>query len=800
MDATVQELRQAVRALRHDPGFALTALLTIALGVGVPTAMFGVVNAVVLRPLPFPEAGRLVRIWSAHPQRGLPFFSVSAPDLLDWSKQARSFEALGAFERPLPLAWTGADQPEQLLVSRVTPQVFDVLGVAARTGRAFEGSDGPSVVVLGHALWQRRFGGDPAVLGRSLTLDGQVYTVTGVMPPRFALPGSAAEAWIPLDLPAGEDRSRRTLRVLARVREGTSLDAARAELEAVASALQARHPASNAGWSVSVRTLQDVIVGPELRQALLMLLGVVGFVLLIASANVANLVIVRGSQRQRELAVRAALGAGRARLLAQVLAESALLATVGGAAGLLLAAALLEGLRAAAPAALPRIEDVGIDARVLAFAVLASLAASALFALPGAIQASRGNALAASLHAGRRVIGSGAGRLRGALVGLEVALAVVVSMGSLLLVRSLLRLQAVDTGFAGAGVTVVPLLPGEREHPEGEAVVAFYEAVLERVAALPGVEQASLVSMAPFSGPNSANLVAPEGQALERSEAPDADFRSVAPGYFRALRIPLLRGRDFGREDRAGAPPVAIVNRALAQRLWPDQDPVGRRFRVGDVASGPLVSVVGLAGDARYGDMEAETARAMFYRPHAASGDRAMTLVVRAEHAAAPLAASLRQAIHGVDKLVPVPSVRRLDDIVSEALADRRFNASVFGLFAALALALSAVGVYGVMAHFVTQRRQEIAVRVALGARPGAVAAFVLRRGGAAAAAGMAAGVAGALLLGPLLQGLLYRVGPADPPTLALVSGLFAALIAGAAWGPARRAMRVDPAVVLREG
>ena len=792
-------MRQAIRALRRSPGFTLTAVLTVALGVGVPTAMFTVVDGVVLRPLPYPTPDRLLRVWSSHPRRGLPQFGVSAPDALDWEAQSRSLEAVAAFERARPMTWTGAGEPTQLLVSPVTGGMFGLLGVPARLGQTFGASGDPHAIVISDALWQRSFGGDPAAVGRALALDGEAYTVSGVMPPRFAVPGSNAEAWTPLELRAGDDRSRRYLRVLARVRPSASVEAARAELETVASRLEAAHAATNGGWSVTVQTVHQAMVGSDLRRALFILLAVVALVMLIACANVAHLVLVRAAAREREIAIRSALGAGRGRLAAQLLTESLVIAA-GGALGLLLASGTIDALRAAAPAALPRLDEIQVDLHALAFAGLAALAAAALFGFVPALQSSRVEAMARALREGRGIVGARSARLRSAIVAVEIALAVVVTTGSVLLVRSLIRLQAVDPGFDAAGVVAVPMAAGERAYPDRSAASGFYSAVLDRVRALPGVERAALVSSAPFFGPNTANLVAPEGAALERGQAPDVDIRAVAGPYFETLRIPLRRGRDFDAHDTAAATPVAVVNESMARRLWPGQDPIGRRFRLGDLAAGPWITVVGLAGDALYRSLEAEASRPMVYLPQAATGDRAMTLVVRTTASTAAVAGALRPAIWGVDRGVPLPVVRSLEEIAAAALAPQRFNASLFALFAGLALALSAVGVYGVMAHFVTLRRPEIGVRVALGASPRAIAAFVLRRGGAAAGVGLGAGMAGALALGPLLESLLYGVRPADPFTIAVVAGIFALVTLAASWAPARRAIRIDPVEVLRQG
>jgi predicted permease len=541
--------------------------------------------------------------------------------------------------------------------------------------------------------------------------------------------------------------------------------------------------------------LSEAVVGPRVRQALGLLLAVVALVLVIACANVAHLVLVRGSARERDMAIRASLGASRRRLMAPLVAECALIAAAGGAVGLLVAGWAIGLVRAAGPAELPRIADVRIDLATAAFALAAASLAALLFGLPPAWHAVRASAMARALKEGRITAGSEPARLRGAIVAVEVALAVVVAAGSLLLVRSYARLQSVSPGFEAAGVTIVPLSLPERSYASAQSVRAFYDAVRERAGALPGVSAVSLVSRAPFSGPNSANVVAIEGQPTDRSSAPDVDYRAIAPGYFRVLGIPLRRGRDLRPDDGAD---VAIASEEMARRLWPGQDPIGRRFRLGDLVSGPWITVVGVAGDALYRDLEALERRPMAYLPHAFADDRAMTLVMRA--GSPPTAAMLRDAVAGVDRDVPVSGVLRLDDVLDGALAERRFQGALCAGFASLGALLAVIGVYGVMAHFVVRRRPEIAVRMALGATPLAIAAFVARRGGAAAVVGLGAGVTCAVALSPVLAGQLYGIAPTDPTTIATAVGSIAAAAALAGWAPARRAMRLDPVRVLREG
>jgi predicted permease len=791
----LDDLRQAARSLRRTPGFTLTTVLTVALGVGAATAIFAMLNGVVLQPLPYPAAERLLRVWSSNPARDLPFFSVSAPDALDWAGQAGSLDAFGAFERHESLAWTDAVPAEELLVSRATPGVFEVLGVPPRLGRPFDERDGADVVVLAHELWQRRFGGDPAIVGRKLTLDGRAFTIVAVMPERFTVPGTEAEAWRPLTLQAGGDRSRRSLRVLARMRQDVTTDAAATELALVAGRLAQASPATNAGWTVTVRPLSEAVVGPRVRQALALLLAVVGLVLVIACANVAHLVLVRGSARERELAIRASLGASRRRLMAPLVAECALIASAGGSLGVLVAWWAIGLVRAAGPAELPRIADVRLDLATAAFAVVAASLAALLFGLPPAWHASRASAMTSALKEGRITAGSEPARLRGAIVAVEVALAVIVATGSLLLVRSYVRLRAVSPGFEAAGVTLVPLSLPERTHATAESVRAFYDAVLERARALPGISAASLVSRAPFSGPNSANLVAIEGQPTDRSSAPDVDYRAIVPGYFRVMNIPLRRGRDLRPDD---GPHVAIVSEVMAQRLWPSQEAIGRRFRLGDLEAGPWFTVVGVAGDALYRDLEASERRPMAYLPHAFTGDRAMTLVMRA--GTPPTTAMLRDAIATVDRDLPVPAVVRLADVLASALSQRRFQMTLCAGFASVGALLAVIGVYGVMAYFVVRRRPEIAVRMALGATPLSIAGFVARRGGAPAVAGLGAGVLCAFALGPVLASQLYGISPTDPATFAAAVGWIVAAAALAGWAPARQAMILDPVSVLREG
>lgn len=806
LDAFWQDLRYAWRGLRRAPGFAAMAVATLALGIGATTAIFSVVHSALLEPLPYAAADRLVFL-SDQQDVETP---MSYPEFVDWRAQTGVFTGLAAYFQT-SLVLTGAGEPEVLSGARVSASLPGLLSVAPHVGRAFRADeDAPGadrVILLGHDLWLRRFGADRGVVGRVLTLNGLPYTVVGVLPagPGASLPtdlaaGRRVDYWVPLRLDAERaPRGLHFLTVVGRLRPAVDVERARARLADVAAQLK-RDDAERHG--VQVGPLAARVVG-DARPLLVLLLGAVSLVLLVACANVANLLIARGAGRARELAIRAALGAGRRRVVRQLATESLVLALAGGAAGVLLAFGALAALRAAASdavglAQLPRLAQARVDGRLLAFALLTSLATGALFGLLPALRASR-LALASVLRAGGRgTTGAGArDRTRSALVVAEMTLSFVLLIGAGLLVRSFDRLAAVDKGFDPTQVlTFAVELPSAR-YPEARQQVAFFERVLERVRALPGVRGASVTVSLPLAGGTNGGFVI-AGRPLAPNEGPVAEKRVVGADFFRVLRVPVVLGRAFDGRDVAGAPQVAVVNEAFVRRYFPGENALGRRIEFGWETEGAQ-EIVGVVGDMREQSLHEPAAPTIYVPFGQRRSDPAMAVVVRTAGDPTRLVAAVRAAVRAVDRDQPVAQVRTLDDVVARALAGRRVAASLFGAFAALALLLAAVGLYAVVSYGVAQRVSEIGVRRALGARTWDVVRLVVGQGVGLLALGAAVGGLASLGAGRLLRGQLYGVGATDPLTFAAVAAalLVTALVATVA--PAVRASRVDPLVALRE-
>ena len=805
------DFRRAARAFRRAPGFFLLVVLPLALGIGATTAIFSAVHGVLLRPLPYREPGLLVTVNHYYPSlKGLEA-GVSAPGFRDYRDRTRSFArvAVGAFWQP---NLTGQGEPERLTGAFGSGDYFAALGVQPALGRAFgPDEDAPGraqVVVLSDGFWRRRLGADPRAVGRTLVLNGRTYQVVGVMPPGFADPFvPAAEVWRPLALSAeqlAEGRTNEWLSLVARLRPGVEVGAARAELRTLAEQLKRAYPDSYpADWSLTVASLQDKNTG-RIRPALLVLLGAVGFVLLIAAANVANLLLARGAGRAREVAVRTALGARRAQLARQMLAESVVLAAAAGTLGAGLAAAAVRALAAFAPATLPA-GAIRVDAPVLGFALAVSLGTGLLFGLAPAAQAARGALSGALREGGRGAAGDrGAQLVRRGLVVAEVALALVLLTGAGLLTRSFARLQDVAPGFEPRGVLTFTVALPQAKYPSDTQRVALFDALLPRVAAVRGVRAAGAVSELPFGPGGSTGSFAVEGyQAPPGQPGPWGDFRVATPGYFEALRIPLRRGRLFTAQDAPGARRVAVVDEELAARYWPGQNPIGRRVSLGAPDGQPpaWIEVVGVVGHAKQEGLDADP-RVQLYLPFAQSPTGQLAVAVRAAGGAAGdperLLPLLRAAVREVDRDLPLADVRTLESRVDASVGPRRLSALLLGGFATLALVMACLGLYGVMAYAVAQRTRELGVRLALGAARGNVLGLVLRQGLTLALAGGAVGLAGALALSRLLQSQLYGVRAADPATLAGVVLLLGAVAFVAALVPARRATRVDPAVALR--
>jgi predicted permease len=801
------ELRQDVthswRTFRRSPGFAVVALVTLALGIGANTAIFSVVNGLLLRDLPFGEPDRLVRLWGAHKDSGVDRSQLSAGDFIDLRTRQRSFTTLGAF------AWgggtyIGTGDPVRLAGARVDANVFTVLGVRPYLGRTFAvGDDSAGVnptIVLGFNAWRRVFGGDSAIVGKSVNISGLSRTVIGVLPPTFFFPTMAeAEIFTPLDLtPLLRDVNRirkfHNLGALGRLRPGTTLAQARSELSGIMRQLEQDFPQSNSNMSVATVDLRDAVVG-DARPALLVLLGASLLVLLIACANVAGMLLSRAVSRRQELAVRAALGAGRARLVRQMVTESLVLALCGGAVGLALALGATRALVASAADRLPAASQVTVDVTVLLTALVVTVASGVLFGLVPALAASRGIQLALK-DAGRGASGGvSRHRMRTVLVTGQLALAVMLLVGAGLLVRSLRHLQSRDLGYSiESTLTFEVVLVGDRYDDPG-AQDRFFDALYTRLAALPGVAAVGGSGNIPMRGGAMASL-AIDGRPEPAVKLPEVGYQPVSDDLFRAMGVPLKRGRVFGPQDDTDAPRVVLLSESLVRAFWPDGDPIGARIRLGPNPNDPWMTVVGVVGDVRMG--VADDSRPTAYVSARQDHWGGMTIVMRTTTDPTSLLPAVRREVRAIDPTIPVAEAHSMKQVQSMGLADRRLPMQLMAAFALLALVLAAVGVYGVMAYSVAARTREIGVRVALGAQPRSVFAMVVRQGMGAAAAGLSLGVLGAAALGRVLTTLLYGVKPTDVFTFVGVAGVLLAVVLVACLVPARRAVRVDPLEALR--
>jgi putative ABC transport system permease protein len=815
-----QDLRMdaafALRTLRRSPLFTLVALLTIAIGVGSNTAIFSVVQAVLVRPLPYRHAERVVLLWNSYPQSGLAQAAVSPPEFLDLREQLRAFDAVAAL-RPQPSTIVGdGGEPERLTAYVVTPNLFDLLGASPAVGRGFAAGDGAPgserVIVLGHALWMRRFGGDPAVLGKRVSVAGLTRTVVGVMPPDVRFPDAPlgflrerADLWIPSTWEQGraEERGSQYLAVVARLREGASPAAARADVDAVAGRFRAAFPDRYAppavpGWSIDAVPLRDQMVG-AVRPALLVLAGAVGLVLLIACVNVANLLLARGTNRQREMAVRLALGADRPRLLRQLLTESTILALAGGVLGVALAWAGVRTLVLLEGGDIPRLHETRIDGVALAFSVAVSALTGILVGLVPALQQSRAS-LRGTLAEGSRGAGDGLGRrrLRAALVAAQVAMALVVLVAAGLLGRSFVALQRIDVGFSPEGVLSMQISLPRTKYDSLYKLAAFFEQLQPRLVTAAGAVDASAVYPLPMSGDGWGGSYTVEGEPTGPTQPiPHAEYAVAMPGYFRTMRIPLRSGRDFTAADTRERPAVVIVDETLARRHWPGEDAVGKRINPNG-APGEWATVVGVVGHVRYSAPQ-EPGEPQIYLPYLQHPQATMSPVVRSAAPPAAIAAAARSAVRELDREVPLARVRTAGELVASAVARQRFNTMLLAAFALAALALASVGLYGVMSYLVSQRTREIGIRIALGGRPRDVRRMVMRETMLIALSGLAVGGAASLALSRTLAGLLYGVAPTDGVTYGAIALLLLAVAWLAAYGPARRATRIDPMVALRQ-
>lgn len=800
MDTLIRDIRYGFRSLLKRPGFTVIALIALALGIGANTAIFSLVNAVLLRPLPFAEPDRLVWIWG-NVRNGSSRASVSPPDFLDYRQQNTTFEEFAAsFSMPLPLNLTGSGEPERLTGAAVTGNYFQALGVQPLLGRAFTlenekpGSD--QVAVLSYGLWQKRFGGDRSIVNRTIVLDGRTCLVTGVMPQDFNFPQSA-ELWVPINFEIAQGMKQRGahfMRPIGKLKQGVTLAQAQADIDAIARRLEEQYPDTNQGWNLRLESLRERLVGST-RPTLFILFGAVGFVLLIACANVANLLLVRAAGRQKEIALRTALGAGRFRIVRQMITESVLLALAGGTLGTLLAVWGVELLVKLSEGNIPPTAQVRIDVAVLAFTLLISVFTGVLFGLAPAFRTMNLN-LSESLKEGGRSGGDGGhrNRIRSVLVALESAVSVVLLIGAGLLVRSLIQLQHVSPGFDPQNVLTmrVDLPRGKYSTPEKNG--SFFTEIERRIGSLAGVEDVGLVSELPLSGQRNDVLFIVEGRPpVSSDQAFGADYRRVNQHYFNAMRIPLLRGRNFTEQEVRESAKVVIISDLLARQVFPNEEPIGKRLIV--VIDKQPFEIIGIGGDIRDRALEINPFPAMYLPSYQNGG---MNVVVRTQGDPASLTGAIRKEVHAIDPDQPIAAVRTMNEWMDRSVAGPRYRTALLALFAFVALVLASTGIYGVMSYSVSQRTHEIGVRMALGARRSDVMRLVVRQGMTLVVIGVGLGIVGAIALTRLMSTLLFGVTAKDPFTFVVVGALLMLVAFVACYLPARRATKVDPLVALR--
>jgi putative ABC transport system permease protein len=800
METLIKDFRFAARSLAKRPGFTLIVVLTLALGIGANTAMFSVINAVLLRPLPYRDAERVVTLWQNNSKAGIPRNDVSPANFVDWSEQSNSFEAMAGIE-PFSFSMIGYGEPERFSAWLVTSGFFQVAGTEPELGRTFSAEDyqpgNNRVVVLSHGVWQRRFGGDASVVGRKLTLNGQPAVVVGVMPQEFQLPPDR-EIWAPLVIGERQRQLRGATfwNVVARLKPGTTVAQAQEEMNGIAARLAAQYPDTNGGMGATVVPIFEQLTG-QISSALWALAGAVGFVLLIACVNVANLLLVRGAERQREFAIRRALGAERLRLLRQTLTESLLLVFIGGGTGVLVASWLVKLIPALGAAKIPRVEHVEMDLRVVLFACVVSGLTAVVFGLVPAIQCWRNDIQSSLRESGRN---SGATparhRLRKALVISEVAIAVVLLAGAGLLFRSFVRLIQVDPGFSKENVLALQIFLA-RSYQEPAKIVGFFEQSLEKIKGLPGIEAAAVVTSPPFINLDSdATFIVVGRPAPPPGSEPSAFYIPVSSEYLNALGIPLKRGRFFTEFDGPGSPPVVVINETMARRHFQNEDAIGRRLTV-NFGEPETREVVGVIGDVLHSGLHQEPSAQMFV-PHQQSASSHMTFVMKTTNDPAAQVASVKRAIREVNPNQTFAKTATMEELVSDSLKQRRFNLFLLGIFAAMALLLATIGIYGSISYSTRQRTNEIGVRIALGAQSLDVLRLIVGQGVALALIGVAIGLGAAFLLTRAIKSLLFGVSPTDPLTFVAISLLLLVTALVASLIPARRATKVDPLIALR--
>lgn len=804
MDSLRTDIQYALRSLSKRPTFTLIAVVTLALGIGANTAIFSAINALLLRPLPFPELDRVVAIWDKVPSRGVTRNEVTVANYLDWQSQSQSFDQL-ALHRWWSANLTGIDPPERIQGFLVTANFFDALGMKPIMGRNFSAEENQpgkdAVAIISHSLWQRRFGGDPNIISKTITVNSIVRTVIGVMPERFNYP-KGSEVYAPLAMTPELMRSRgdHSYYVVGRLKPGVSIESAQAELDGISARLEQQYPDTNKGWGAAVYPIvADTVRGYD--TALWVMMGAVGFVLLIACANVANLMLARASGRQKEIALRAALGASRWRIVRQLLTESVIVALAGGVIGILVGFWGIDALRASNPGDAARFApgwyQLGINLPVLVFTFALAIFSGIVFGLFPALQVSKPN-LNDSLKEGSRQTSGSSHRMRSSLVVFEVALSLVLLVGAGLLARSFLSLLRTDPGFDPENVLTMNLVLPAAKYKDRPSRAAFYQELVQRVKSTPGVQSAAVVNYIPLGGANSSDSYLVEGEPEPAAGNEHLGrYRVSTPDYFQTMGVSVVRGRGFTEQDKAGGAPVVVVNETLARKHWPDQEAIGKRIRFyGPVDQNPWMEIVGVVKDVKH--ELTLTVTPEYYLPHAQDPWNAMVLVARTTVDPASLAPLLRQQVWSIDKDQPVYGVKTMHEVRSVSVAMYSFSSVMLAIFAGVALLLASVGIYGVMAFAVTQRTQEIGIRMALGARAVDVLKLIVRHGMKLALLGIAIGLAGSWALTRFIEGLLVGVESTDLLTFSVVPLclLVAALIA--CYLPARRATKVDPLEALR--
>jgi len=813
MSGVIQDFQYAVRQVRKSPGFAAIAVITLALGIGANTSIFSVVNAVLLRSLPFSDAGRLVRVWHTPPQSSFPgisVFSISPANFLDWQSQNHVFSSMAIYGFG-GFTLTGGDKAEQVTASRVSAAFFSTLGARPMLGRVFSAQeDEPghsNVVILSHRFWQDHFGSNRDIVGRDITLDGTKYLVAGVMPPSFRFP-DFAQVWTPMAWTDQEKtvRGNHNYLAVARLKPGVDLKQAQAEMNTISSRLEQQYPADDKGWGALLRPLQADLVS-DVRPALLVLLGAVGFILLIACVNVTNLSLARIFSRHKEIAIRTAMGASSARIIRQIVVESVLLALAGGALGLAYAHFGVRLIMAFLADKLPASMEANLDLKVLAFTAAVSVLTGVVAGILPALHLSRANVNQALKQGlGRTGSDSGGNHTRSVLVVVEVALSLVLLIGAGLMIRSFQTLRTVNPGFDARGVLTMTAGISRGKFSTANEQISFFERTLERIRALPSVTAAGVIDDVPLGGGGSHQPIAVEGRAIvPMAEQPEVDVRRISAGYLSALQIPVLRGRDFDSSDVAGRPSTILISASLAKQFWPEEDPIGKHITL-TFFPGVVREIVGVVGDVKGDGLDQTRAPATLYMPldqlAPPQGEQwrssSMTLVVRSSSSPEAMVSAVTNAIREIDSTIPVTNVQTMEDLVTTSLSSERFSLLLLGAFALLALILAAIGIYSVLSYSVRRRVQEIGIRLALGASLSDVLRMVIFEGLRPTLLGVLIGIAGAFALARVMSNLIYGVKPTDPLTFVSVAFLLGVVALGASIIPAYRAAKVDPLVALR--